>query len=88
MFNSNARFWPSHYKNNGRKLKAVPLILKAIICNWFSIINSKLYSNAYFILCKVRFLTLLDVVLFFSCHANKETKEATEGQVYSAMSKT
>lgn len=25
--------------------------------------------------CKVRFVTLLDVVVFFSCHPDNETKE-------------
>lgn len=67
VFNSNTRFWPSPYKNNEEKsLKPVVLILKAIIqCSWFFIINYTLYLNAYLILYKLRFVTLLDVVLFF-----------------------
>lgn len=80
VFNSNTRFWPSPYKNNEKKtLKPVVLILKAIIqCSWFFFINYTLYLNAYLILYKLRFVTLLDVVLFFfffSYQPNKETKE-------------
>lgn len=60
----------------GKNLKPALLILKAIIkYNSFFIINCKLHLNTYFILCKVRFVTFLDIVLFIFCLSNKETKE-------------